>query len=115
MSASWRRRLDRTSRRCPSIWRSCGRQAAALRWADDAGAEFLGELERRGVLRDTVVSVTSDESLGSAQASSTTQRLLMQSWSFVIVMLPEPARKTVGTMHGHVDIALSIADLIGTA
>ena len=88
-------------------------QELAFRWADDALAEFLTELEERGVLRDTVVIITSDESAGLVQAATATQRLLSQSWSFVVVMLPEPQVKRIDTLYAHVDAALSVADLLG--
>ncbi len=88
-------------------------QERAFRWADDALADFLVWLERRGVLRDTVVIITSDESAGLAQAASATQRLLSQSWSFVVVMLPEPQAKRIDTLQAHIDTALSVTDLLG--
>jgi phosphoglycerol transferase MdoB-like AlkP superfamily enzyme len=90
-----------------------GQQARAFRWADDAVEEFLVQLEQAGILRDTVVILTSDESAGMAQASSSSQRLLSQSWSFVVVMLPEPQSVRVDELYGHVDLALSVADLLG--
>ena len=90
-----------------------GEQARAFRWADDAVAEFLAQLEQEGILGDTVVIVTSDESAGTAQASSSSQRLLSQSWSFALVMLPERQAKRVDELYGHVDLALSVADLLG--
>ncbi|MGB3051510.1 MAG: sulfatase-like hydrolase/transferase [Polyangiales bacterium] len=89
------------------------RQERAFRWADDALADFLGELEQRGVLDDTVVIITSDESTGLVQAATATQRLLSQSWSFAVVMLPEPVAKRVDTLYAHVDTALSVTDLLG--
>ncbi len=89
------------------------RQEQAFRWADDALADFLAELERRGVLDDTLVVITSDESTGLAQAASATHRLLSQSWSFAIVMLPEPMAKRIDTLFAHVDTALSVTDLVG--
>ena len=89
------------------------RQERAFRWADDALSEFLSQLERRGVLRDTVVIITSDESAGLVQAANSTQRLLSQSWSFVVVMMPEPHAKRIDTLYAHVDTALSVLDLLG--
>lgn len=88
-------------------------QAKAFRWADDALAAFLERLERDGILRDTVVIVTSDESAGTPKASTSAERLLSQSWSFALVMFPEPQRQRVDTLYGHVDLALSVADLLG--
>jgi hypothetical protein len=89
------------------------RQERAFRWADDALAEFLTQLEQHGVLRDTVVIITSDESIGLVQAASPTQRLLSQSWSFAVVMMPEPQAKRIDTLYAHVDTALSVTDLLG--
>jgi phosphoglycerol transferase MdoB-like AlkP superfamily enzyme len=89
------------------------RQARAFRWADGAVVWFLEELARRGLLRDTIVIVTSDESAGTTPAASAIQRLLSQSWSFVLVMLPEPLPKQIDDLHGQVDLALSVADLLG--
>jgi arylsulfatase A-like enzyme len=89
------------------------RQERAFRWADDALAELIAQLEQDGVLDDTVVIITSDESTGLARAASATQRLLSQSWSFVVVMLPEPQAKRIDTLYAHVDTALSLTDLLG--
>jgi arylsulfatase A-like enzyme len=89
------------------------RQESAFRWADDALAEFLRQLERRGVLQDTVVIITSDESAGLAGAASATQRLLSQSWSFAVVMMPDPQARRIDTVYAHIDTALSVADLLG--
>jgi arylsulfatase A-like enzyme len=89
------------------------RRERAFRWADDALADFVAQLEERGVLHDTVVIITSDESTGLAKAASATQRLLSQSWSFVVVMMPEPQAKRIDTLYAHVDTALSVTDLLG--
>lgn len=88
-------------------------QARAFRWADDALAEFVAQLEQEGILRDTIVIITSDESAGMTKASTSAQRLLSQSWSFVLVMLPEPRTMRVDALYGHVDLALSLTDLLG--
>jgi hypothetical protein len=85
----------------------------AFRWADEALAAFVAEIDRRGVLRDTVVIITSDESAGLVQTDGAIQRLLSQSWSFVVVMLPEPRAKRIDTPYAHVDTALSVLDLLG--
>ncbi|MDH3624527.1 MAG: LTA synthase family protein [Myxococcales bacterium] len=89
------------------------REARAFSWADEAVDEFLAQLKQDGVLRDTVVIVTSDESAGTSQASNPSERLLSQSWSFALVMLPEVEVKRIDALHGHVDLALSVADLLG--
>jgi phosphoglycerol transferase MdoB-like AlkP superfamily enzyme len=89
------------------------RQELAFRWADDSLAVFIDALEEAGILEDTVVIITSDESTGLTRAANATQRLLSQSWSFAVVMLPEPVQKRIDTLYAHVDIALSVTDLLG--
>jgi arylsulfatase A-like enzyme len=89
------------------------RRARAFRYADDALAAFIDALQARGVLRDTVVIITSDESAGMVDTPISSVRLLSQSWSFAVVMFPEPEPKQVDTLYAHVDTALSVADLLG--
>ena len=89
------------------------RRAAAFAWADDALDAFLNELEARGVLEDTIVVITSDESAGLVTTSNPVERMLAQAWSFAVVMLPEPEAKRVDVLFAHVDTALSITDLLG--
>lgn len=88
------------------------RRARAFRWADDALSDFLSELDLRGVLEDTLVVITSDESAGLVDTLSSTQRLLAQSWSFAVVMLPTPRSDRIDTLYAHVDTALSVTDLL---
>lgn len=85
----------------------------AFRWADEAVADFVSALEKHGVLRDTVVFITSDESSGLSQAASATQRLLSQSWSFVIVMMPGREVRRIDEVVEHVDTSVSVVDLLG--
>jgi arylsulfatase A-like enzyme len=89
------------------------RRERAFAWADDGLDGFLDSLDERGVLQDTVVIVTSDESAGWVETESPTERLLAQSWSFAIVMLPEPRSSRVDTLYAQVDTALSVLDLLG--
>ena len=89
------------------------RRGRAFTYADDALAEFVEALDARGVLRDTVVIITSDESAGLVDTSMSAARLLAQSWSFAVVMLPEPRAERIDELQAHVDTAISIADLLG--
>ena len=92
---------------------TASRKELAFRWADDALAAFMAALEDRGVLHDTVVIITSDESTGVSRATNATQRLLSQSWSFAVVMFPKPLAKRIDILQSHVDIPLSVMDLLG--
>ncbi len=89
-----------------------GRRKRAFRYADDALEQFLRALETRGVLEDTVVVISSDESGGMVETEAASVRLLAQSWSFAVVMLPEPLAKRVDTLNQQADAAVSITDLL---
>jgi arylsulfatase A-like enzyme len=89
------------------------RHDRAFRWADEAITDFVFALERHGVLRDTVVLITSDESSGLSDAENATQKLLSQSWSFVVVLLPEPQPIWSNLLVQQVDTAMSVTDLLG--
>ena len=79
---------------------------AAVAYLDDAIGAFLDNLERQGVLKDTLVVVTSDESHGIDGVR------LASSWGFNLTLAPEQAqlpRLKQGT-YGHVDLATSLLD-----
>ncbi|OEO23901.1 sulfatase [Pseudomonas sp. J237] len=84
---------------------------AAVAYLDDAISDFLDGLKARGVLKDTLVIVTSDESHGIENVR------LASAWGFNLILAPEqeqlPALKT-GT-YGHVDLTVSILDYLGLA
>lgn len=79
---------------------------AAVGYLDDALGQFLTELERRGVLRDTLVIVTSDESHGIDGVR------LASSWGFALVLAPERERlpRVKSGVYGHVDLSASVLD-----
>lgn len=79
---------------------------AAVAYLDDAIGAFLDSLERQGVLKDTLVVVTSDESHGIDGVR------LASSWGFNLTLAPEQAelpRVKRGT-YGHIDLAASLLD-----
>jgi len=79
---------------------------AAVAYLDDAIGAFLDNLERQGVLKDTLVVVTSDESHGIDGVR------LASSWGFNLTLAPEQAQLPHikrGT-YGHVDLANSLLD-----
>lgn len=79
---------------------------AAIGYLDDAVADFLGALEKQGVLKDTLVIVTSDESHGLGDVR------LASAWGFSLVLAPEQAKlpKLKQGVYGHVDLAASVLD-----
>ena len=87
------------------------RRDAAVAMLDQAVAAFLDGLAKDGVLKDTLVIVTSDESHGSALAD------WMSSWGTGIVMAPEQDRlpRIKGGTFGLVDMSASVLDYLGLA
>jgi phosphoglycerol transferase MdoB-like AlkP superfamily enzyme len=79
---------------------------AAIGYLDDAVADFLTGLEKQGVLKDTLVIVTSDESHGLENVR------LASAWGFNLVFAPQgdklPAVKP--GVYGHVDLTASVLD-----
>jgi len=87
------------------------RKAAIISLLDQAVAEFIKDLRKDGVLDDTLVIITSDESHGSTIAE------WICSWGTAIVLAPEKEnfpRIKKGT-YGLVDITASILDYKGIA
>jgi hypothetical protein len=91
------------------------RRRIAFRYLDEAVGEFVAELEARGVLDDTLVLLTSDESQGLRKAENDTQKRLSQAWGFLIAMLPGGASLLVDAPQAQIDIALSTLDWLGLA
>lgn len=79
---------------------------AAIAYLDDAVGEFLDALEKRGVLNDTLVMVTSDESHGIENVR------LASAWGFNLMLAPEQAQlPSIKTgVYGHVDLTASVLD-----
>ena len=82
---------------------------AAVAYLDDAIDNFLGQLEQMGVLKNTLVIVTSDESHGIDNVR------LASAWGLNLILAPEqnrlPALK--GGVYGHVDLTTSVLDYFG--
>ena len=79
---------------------------AAVAYLDDALEQFLRGLERQGVLKDTLVVITSDESHGIDGVR------LASSWGFNLTLAPEQAQlpHIKQGVYGHVDLSASILD-----
>ncbi|MDR0477059.1 MAG: LTA synthase family protein [Desulfobulbaceae bacterium] len=84
------------------------RKLAAVALLDKAVADFIQTLRKRGVLDDTLVLVTSDESHGAELAD------WVSSWGLAIVLAPDdklPRLKAGG--YGLVDVEASMLDYFG--
>jgi phosphoglycerol transferase MdoB-like AlkP superfamily enzyme len=79
---------------------------AAIGYLDDAVADFIASLEQQGVLKDTLVIVTSDESHGIDDVR------LASAWGFNLILAPEQSSlpKLKSGVYGHVDLTASVLD-----
>ncbi|SCX63292.1 Phosphoglycerol transferase MdoB [Pseudomonas sp. NFACC32-1] len=82
---------------------------AAVGYLDDALDSFLAGLERQGILENTLVVITSDESHGLDDIR------LASSWGFNLTLAPEPLPRIKPGVHGHVDLTASVLDYFGFA
>lgn len=80
---------------------------AAVGYLDDALDSFMSGLERQGVLKDTLVIITSDESHGIDDVR------LASSWGFNLTLAPEPLPQVKSGVYGHVDLSASVLDYFG--
>jgi phosphoglycerol transferase MdoB-like AlkP superfamily enzyme len=79
---------------------------AAIAYLDDAVGDFLDALEKQGVLKNTLVMLTSDESHGVANVR------LASAWGFNLMLAPEQAElpSIKRGVYGHVDLTASVLD-----
>ncbi len=71
--------------------------------------EFWNFLQTTGVLENTLVIITSDESVGQTSAR---QPFLSQAWGFAIVSVPATPR-SISRLYNQTDIAISVLDYLG--
>ena len=92
------------------------RTRLAFAYLDEAIGEFVAELAARGILDDTLVLLTSDESQGS-RGRGLGKGLIRpsQNWGFLVAMLPGGAELRVDNPQAQFDIALSTLDWLGLA
>ncbi|WP_236054027.1 LTA synthase family protein [Pseudomonas arcuscaelestis] len=79
---------------------------AAVAYLDDALGQFLSALQAKGVFKDTLVVITSDESHGIDGVR------LASSWGFNLTLAPEQEQlpRIKSGVYGHVDLAASVLD-----
>ncbi|MGX5220136.1 LTA synthase family protein [Pseudomonas segetis] len=79
---------------------------AAVAYLDDAVGDFLDVLKQQGVLEDTLVIVTSDESHGIENLA------LASAWGFNLILAPEQQQlpHLKQGVYGHVDLSASVLD-----
>jgi len=88
------------------LQRHANPKLAAIAYLDDAVADFLDALEKQGVLKNTLVIVTSDESHGLENVR------LASAWGFNLLLAPEQAQLPAlkQGVYGHIDLSASVLD-----
>ncbi len=89
-----------------------GSHAYASQYLDLAVGRFIALIASTGLLRDTLLLVTSDESAGLREGDET-WRGLAQSWGFAVAITPEGDRFEVDDAYSQLDLAVSILDYLG--
>jgi phosphoglycerol transferase MdoB-like AlkP superfamily enzyme len=98
----------------------------AARYLDTAVAQFIEKISAMGVLEDTLIIITSDESVGitgyRGSAAHTEERRpddvtdkLADIWGLLIAITPERDNRRVDEAFAQIDIATSILDYLGLA
>ena len=98
----------------------------AARYLDTAVAQFIEKISAMGVLEDTLIIITSDESVGitgyrGAAAFTEGRRpddvtdKLADIWGLLIAITPERDNSRVDEAFAQIDIATSILDYLGLA
>jgi len=88
----------------------------AIDFLDLAVSEFIESLDARGVLEDTIVLLTSDESFGlegMGGGLSDSRLMLSQAWGVLIALLPTGEVGDIETAYSQLDVSASILDLLG--
>lgn len=103
-----------------------GTFATAAAYLDEAFARFLQSIRDMAVLDNTLVLITSDESVGisgyrgaklalAGEGIDDLTKKLSDNWSFLIVIPPTRERMRIDADFMHADLALSILDYLGFA
>ncbi|MBL4848489.1 MAG: LTA synthase family protein, partial [Planctomycetes bacterium] len=87
--------------------------ARSFYYLDKVLGEFLDGLRTRGVLEDTLVLITCDESAGLPSSYEGRLERLDKNWGFLLAITPEGWKGQDPAVCGQADLALSILDYLG--
>ncbi len=85
----------------------------AMAYLDEAIGDFVDRLENEGILDNTLVVLTSDESAGLPRNDNDFVRTLSQNWSLAILMLPGEEPRLLEEPFLQSDLAVSVLDYLG--
>lgn len=81
-------------------------------YADEALKWFLSKCESENLLRDALVIVTSDESLGLIGSADAITRRMSGHWGFAIAIIPDEPPQMITEPFCQSDLALSVMDYL---
>jgi len=84
----------------------------AMDYLDRAVGFFIQELEDLGILKDTLVLITSDESRETKPHASDEASMLSQSWGFLIALTPSGDSDVVEEPFMQLDLPISVLDYL---
>jgi hypothetical protein len=84
-----------------------------MEYLDRSLGQFIRGLEDAGVLEDTLVLITSDESRELAAGGSDFINALLQAWGVMVVLHPSGAAGMVGEPGLQLDVPISVLDGLG--
>ncbi len=90
-----------------------GSFAHAVDYLDQALKPFLEYLEQSGVLDDTLVMITSDESFGIDGTDDSDSLMIAQAFGTLTVMVPGGAQRQIAEPFMQLDVAQSVVDYLG--
>jgi arylsulfatase A-like enzyme len=82
----------------------------AFEYLDLAIGDFISQLESRGILDDTLVLITSDESQAMEAGAPDWMNSLTQGWGFLIALLPSGETGVIEEIFTQPDIPISVLD-----
>lgn len=85
----------------------------ALDYLDRATGAFIQELDELGILKNTLVLITSDESREAKPHESDEASMLSQSWGFLIALTPPGDSGVIDEPFMQLDLPISILDYLG--
>ena len=89
-----------------------GSDGWAMDYLDRAVGFFIQELEDLGILKDTLVLITSDESRETKPHASDEASMLSQSWGFLIALTPSGDSGIVDEPFMQLDLPISVLDYL---
>ena len=89
-----------------------GSDGWAMDYLDRAVGFFIQELEDIGILEDTLVLITSDESREKKPHASDEVSMLSQSWGFLIALTPSGDSGVVDVPFMQLDLPISVLDYL---